>query len=414
MNVIKEKFRKAQKSPFDQIHNQSTVMFYPDQRTQSIKVPNHEIIDEGNDQELSLRDLVNFIREFYKQIFYFALAGLIFGYISVFLIPYTATINLSNNAGISLSELRYYLTQIPRVDIDDQKNKSNKGGKLYADEIFWREHVKPITLLNKSDGKDLLDASSLNVDGSKISSIQIFTKGSPTVDAAQQLGQIKDDFISGIKFVLARDLIRELDLEALTINNEMKSKYLTSEIELEYLQKRIKNLHKLKNQFPSSINIGTQVVDAKDSGSKYLPITTQIIAATTDANNLVENLAKYEDAASMSVVKALFVKKAEPLLPSDNHNPLLLQDLLSICEQIASNLSDPNQMLEIERIKQRLAAIQITKINRLTESGAVSFERKSPLTFSLFGLLAGLLIGLLVAFGVNIYRKMNLSAENSY
>ena len=414
MNVIKEKFRKAQKSPFDQIHNQSTVMFYPDQRTQSIKVPNHEIIDEGNDQELSLRDLVNFIREFYKQIFYFALAGLIFGCSSVFLIPYTARISLSNNADISLSELRYYLTQIPRVDIDDQKNKSNKGGKLYADEIFWREHVKPITLLNKSDGKDLLDASSLNVDGSKISSIQIFTKVPSTGDAAQQLEQIKDDFISGIKFVLARDLIRELALEALTINNEMKSKYSTSEIELEYLQKRIKNLHKLKNQFPRSINIKTQVVDAKDGGSKYLPITTQIIAATTDANNLVEALAKYEDAASKSVVKVLFVKKAKPLLPSDNHNPLLLQDLLSICEQIASNLSDPNQMLEIERIKQRLAAIQITKINRLTESGAVSFERKSPLTFSLFGLLAGLLIGLLVAFGVNIYRKMNLSAENSY
>jgi hypothetical protein len=389
-------------------------MFYPDQRTQSsIKVPNHEIIDEGNDQELSLRDLVNFIREFYKQIFYFALAGLIFGCISSFLIPYTATISLSNNANINLSELRYYLAQIPRSDIDDQK-KFNKEGKFNADEIFWKEHVKPITLLNKSDGKDLLDASSLNADGSKIASIQIFTKVSSIGDPARQLEQIKDDFILGIKFVLARDLIREIDLEALTINNEMKSKYSTSEIELEYLQKRIKNLHKLKNQFPGSISIGTQVVDAKDSGSKYLPITTQIIAATTDANNLVEALARYEDAASKSVVKVLFVKKAKPLLPSDNHNPLLLQDLLSICEQIASNLSDPNQMLEIEHIKQRLAAIQITKINRLTESGAVSFERKSPLTFSLFGLLAGLLIGLLVAFGVNIYRKMNLSAENSY
>ena len=414
MNVIKEKFRKAQKSPFDLIHNQSTIMFYPDQRTQSsIKVPNHEIIDEGNDQELSLRDLVNFIREFYKQIFYFALAGLIFGCISSFLIPYTATISLSNDANINLSELRYYLTQIPRSDIDDQK-KFNKEGKFNADEIFWKEHVKPITLLNKSDGKDLLDASSLNADGSKIASIQIFTKVSSIGDPARQLEQIKDDFILGIKFVLARDLIREVALEALTINNEMKSKYSTSEIELEYLQKRIKNLHKLKNQFPGSISIGTQVVDAKDSGSKYLPITTQIIAATTDANNLVEALARYEDAASKSVVKVLFVKKAKPLLPSDNHNPLLLQDLLSICEQIASNLSDPNQMLEIEHIKQRLAAIQITKINRLTESGAVSFERKSPLTFSLFGLLAGLLIGLLVAFGVNIYRKMNLSAENSY
>ena len=78
-------------------------MLYPDQRTQSsIKVSNHEIIDEGNDQELSLRDLVNFIREFYKKIFYFALAGLIFGCISSFFIPYTATINLLNNASIDL------------------------------------------------------------------------------------------------------------------------------------------------------------------------------------------------------------------------------------------------------------------------------------------------------------------------
>ena len=390
-------------------------MLYPDQRTQSsIKVSNHEIIDEGNDQELSLRDLVNFIREFYKKIFYFALAGLIFGCISSFFIPYTATINLLNNASIDLSELRYYLTQIPRTDIDDQKNKSNKGGKFIADEIFWREHVKPITLLSKSDRKDFFDASSLKVDFSKIASIQISTKVSPTGDAVKQLEQIKDDFISGIEFVLVKDLIRELTIEALTIKDGVKVKYLISEIELEYLKERIESLNKLKTIPLTSTNFGIQVVDAKDVDSKYYPISTQIIAATTDVNRLVETLAKYEDAMNKSDVKALFVKKANPLLPSDNYNPLLLQDLLSICNQIASNLSSPSQILEIESIKEKLELIQIKKIYGFTQAGSVILEEKSPLTFALFGLLGGLLIGLSVAFVVNISRKMNLSMESGY
>ena len=390
-------------------------MLYPDQRTQSsIKVSNHEIIDEGNDQELSLRDLVNFIREFYKKIFYFALAGLIFGCISSFFIPYTATINLLNNASIDLSELRYYLTQIPRTDIDDQKNKSNKGGKFNADEIFWREHVKPITLLSKSDRKDFFDASSLKVDFSKIASIQISTKVSPTGDAVKQLEQIKDDFISGIEFVLVKDLIRELTIEALTIKDGVKVKYLISEIELEYLKERIKSLNKLKTIPLTSTNSGIQVVDAKDVDSKYYPISTQIIAATTDVNRLVETLAKYEDAMNKSDVKALFVEKANPLLPSDNYNPLLLPDLLSICKQIASNLSSPSQILEIESIKEKLELIQIKKIYGFTQAGSVILEKKSPLTFALFGLLGGLLIGLSVAFVVNISRKMNLSMESGY
>ena len=211
-----------------------------------------------------------------------------------------------------------------------------------------------------------------------------------------------------------KDLIRELTIEALTIKDGVKVKYLVSEIELEYLKERIESLNKLKTIPLTSTNFGIQVVDAKDVDSKYYPISTQIIAATTDVNRLVETLAKYEDAMNKSDVKALFVKKANPLLPSDNYNPLLLQDLLSICNQIASNLSSPSQILEIESIKEKLELIQIKKIYGFTQAGSVILEEKSPLTFALFGLLGGLLIGLSVAFVVNISRKMNLSMESGY
>jgi len=122
-----------------------------------------------------------------------------------------------------------------------------------------------------------------------------------------------------------------------------------------------------------------QVVDAKDSGAKYLPITTQIVAATTDANNLKESLARYKDEESQNIVYRLFVQKAKPLLDKNESDADLGIKLLDISAEIERDVSSTIQQVAIEDIKIALSAIQTNKIYGLKQVGIIDFENHPTL-----------------------------------
>lgn len=361
----------------------------------------------GDEQEISLMDLAKFVKEFYKKILFFGLLGVSVGVISCMLWgDYTATVILSNYSGVDIPRLKYLQAFLPRVEQERQKTNKNAEDEFLSSEKFWTKSVKPNLLLSKSDGKDLLDPASLSSSGAVMPTIQIIVKAPTAEDAVKRVEKAGKFFAEGSALLQLRDLVRNYELGVISTDSNSKKKIASADIELEYIQKRIRNLNELKNQYPSSVSLGGQVVDAKDSGAKYLPLTTQIIAATTDANNVKESLSRYRDEESQNSVRKLFVEKAKPLVETSEDGSSLVNKLLVISGEIEKNVTGDIQLLAIEEIKVALIQIETNRIYGLKQSGVTDVVKPAYLSFIGIGLFGGLFLGLLLAIGIKIAAKV--------
>jgi len=136
-------------------------------------------------------------------------------------------------------------------------------------------------------------------------------------------------------------------------------------------------------------------------------VTTQIVAAKIDANNIRETLARYRDEESQSRVYKEFVEKAKPLIESSGDVVVLTNELLGVCEKISTNLNGGTiQQVALEEIKASLTAIQTNQLYGLKQIGAVDVANPQYLKFIMGGLFAGIFVGLLVAFGMKALKQM--------
>lgn len=365
-----------------------------------------DISEANSSQEINIQDLIKFLKTYSKKIVVITILGLGIGIIACLIFgAYTATITLNNYNGLDIPRIRYLQSALPKLNQEYQEKNKQNINNLLSSESTWTKSIKPNILISKADGKELIDATALNAVGSKISSIQIISKSTSKVGAENQVQLFSDFFINGAAFIELRDLVRGYELKVISIDSNLKKKISSAEIELDYLQKRIKNLNELKNQYPNSNGAVGQILDAKDSGAKYLPISTQIVAATTDVNNLKEALARYKDEENQNVVYKLFVDKAKPLLNNLNDENNLATKLLEIAVQIESELSGNVQQVAIEEIKVSLAAIQTNRIYGLKQIGAIDIEKPSYLKYAAIGLFGGLIAGLLFAFGLKMHSQ---------
>ena len=363
--------------------------------------------EADSQREISINDIVQFAKEFYKKIIIFGLAGLVLGLVAAIVIgAYTATITLNNYSGMDLPRIRYLQSALPKLEQENQKNKKDEENFFLSSETFWAKSIKPNILVSKADGKELLDASKLNDAGSKISSIQLIGKSFTKEAAIKKVEKISKFFIDGSTYIDIRDLIRAYELKVISIDSNLKKKISSAEVELDYLQKRIKNLNELKGQYPATTATLGQVLDAKDSGAKYLPITTQIVAATTDANAIKESLARYKDEESQNIVYRQFVQKAKPLVDANEGSNDLCAELLKIAGLVEKDISSTIQLIAIEDIKVSLSAIQTNKAYGLKQVGIVDVESPSYIKYIAAGLFLGLFTGLLWAFSLKITRQL--------
>lgn len=368
---------------------------------------NINAVEADSQQEISIKDIVQFAKEFYKKILTSALVGLVLGLVGAIVIgSYTATITLNNYNGMDLPRIRYLQSALPKLEQENQKNKKNEETFFLSSEAFWTKSIKPNILVSKADGKELLDASKLNDAGSKISSIQLIGKAFTKEAAIEKVEKISKFFIDGSTYIDIRDLIRAYELKAISIDSNLKKKISSAEVELDYLQKRIKNLNELKGQYPATTSTLGQVLDAKDSGAKYLPITTQIVAATTDANAIKESLARYRDEESQNIVYKQFVQKAKPLVDANEDGVDLCTELLGVAGQVEKDISNTIQLIAIEDIKVALSSIQTNKVYGLKQVGVVDVENPPYLKYIVAGLFVGLFAGLLWAFALKITRQL--------
>jgi hypothetical protein len=361
---------------------------------------------QNTSEEISIEDIAKFIKEEFWKISISGLLGIVLSLIIGFLTAqYQAKLIYTNYSGIDIPKLKTLQASLPKLY--EETEKSNSQNAFLKSEKLWETSVKPNILIKKADGKDLLDVSALTKASNSIPTIEIVGYGTSKPKAIQNAETISSFFINGSSYLQLRDLIRNYDLRSIAVVSNAQKKVSALEIESVYLERRIKNLNSLKNQFPNAINAGSQVVDAKDSGAKYLPISTQIIAATTDLNGIQEQLARLRDEESQVKVYSNFADSGKKILTETFDPKQLIDKLLIVIESIQKSIPPSNtiQINAAESIKVDLKSIQTDNLYGLRQIGEFDVSYPKYVKYLGIGLFAGLMCGLIFSVALRLKSK---------
>jgi hypothetical protein len=275
-------------------------------------------------------------------------------------------------------------------------------------EQLWKSAIKIHNLVGKSDAKDLIAPASLKSDRFNLYAIEMIGKANAKQLAEERVQEISNYFINGTVFVDLRDLVRQYELKVTTNNAKLVTKILNAEVELSYVERRIKSLNELKKQFPATItsqNNSIQLMDAKDGAAKYLPVLTQIIAATTDQNNQFELLQRYKEEGAQMRIYSSFVEKAKPFMDAGLKDPKLLANLLNIIDEAKKEVNTNYEKVILNTIEDDLKKIMAFKLYGLPQVGSIGITGPAYLKNTAIGLFGGAMMGILFALGLRVSQR---------
>ena len=310
------------------------------------------IPNQREEDAISLLDIALFAKESYKKVAFFTLGGLVCAAVFTFALgQYTASITLLNYAELDIPRIKYLQAALPKLSQED----SIEGSQNYlGSEQLWKSAIKVNSLVGKSDAKDLIDPASLKSNLFNIYAIEMIGKANERQLAKERAQEISNYFINGTVFIDLRDLVRQYELTVTANNAKLGTKILNAEVELSYIKQRIKSLNELKRQFPATMtsqNNAMKPIDAKDGNGKYLPVLTQIIAATADQNNQLELLQRYNEESAQMLIYSSFVEKVKPFIDAGHKDPNLLVNVMNIADQQKKEANTNYEKITLSTIK---------------------------------------------------------------
>jgi len=268
-----------------------------------------------------------------------------------------------------------------------------------SEPFWWSKNVIPTYALSKADAKDLAGISK-NLEGASttIISINVLVHSRSKETALQQVRQAVQFLKTGGAFLQIKNILNAYESEVMGTVPAIKSQITTTEIEQIYLRDRVKNLEDLLKRFPSSVNVAQQVVDPKDSGAKYLPLTTQIIAANNDINQNKERLIRINDRIMQISIIKTFLSEAHPLADQEFDGILLSKALIGIEGKIRDSLlpGDIKGREILDQLRAQFLAIDARFTSGLETNLAPSIK-KTGFELAIVGGMVGAVI-LMLAF----------------
>ena len=321
------------------------------------------------ESEISLLDIIDFFRQSWKFLAIALLCGLILGAVYGVLFPkYKAEQVLTNSGGVDFLTWRSLSQNLPLLAAEALLNKELEGEQLelmtsLANPEFWKKNVFPSYSLSKNELKDLAGVSK-ELSESGGTSIINFIVGYTTSNQEKAIKQLRSTirFIrEGSSYLTLRALVNVYETKISNLPSILRGKISNAKIELTYLKDRARHLEDLKVRFPANVggSLSQNVLDPKESGAKFLPIGTQIVAVYSDINNLEEGINRMSQELEMLKVDEEFVNLVLPLLVENKNGLTLIEKLLKINQEMRSKI-DPNkifQLQELSNIESELVSI---------------------------------------------------------
>ena len=393
-------------------------------------MPNPLPESSQNEVEISLLDIVTFVQSAWKKLAIAAVVGAVLGLGNwYFLGSYQAEYvllnnnNNNNNNSYALDLVSWKMLQKSLPNLADQIVEDNKAPqdqaflyKALSNEQWWQKNVLPTYALSKADTKDLAGISKdLDAASTTILSLTLTASGSSKEQSIVNVRASAKFLRSGSAYLQIRSLLNGYESQTVSAVADVQQKITSTQIEMGYQQERVKSLEELHKRFPGGANISGQVVDPKDSGAKYLPLATQIVAVNNDINGSKEVLARLQKRLEQIGLIKAFIDQAIPL-QDQTFDGLALDDQLLVIEgSLRSKLGkgDANGQELLDQLHSQLLAIQVRFTKGLEANTAPTASKKGMIKSTAGGLVAAFFLMLLALLGQRVWVSIKSGGVKS-
>ena len=375
-----------------------------------------------SETEISLLDIVNFVHESWKKLAAASLAGAVLGLGGWFFLgSYSAEYILLNNTNtntntyaLDLVSWKTIQKSLPNLaaQIEDEGKAPQGQAQLYkslASEQWWQKNVSPSYAISKADTKDLAGISKdLDAASTTILSLTIAASGTTKEKSIENVRAAANFLRTGSAYLQLRNIVNSYESETIATVADLQKRITTTEIEMGYQVQRAKSLEDLHKRFPGGNNASNQVVDPKDSGAKYLPITTQIIAVNNDINQSKEALQRYQDRLAQISLMKTFIEQANPLFDKTFDGLALNSELLALEAQLRAKLTknDLKQQEVLDQLRSQLLVVQARFTKGLEANTAPTSTKKGMIKTTAGGLAGAFFLMLLVLLGQRVWLNV--------
>ncbi len=367
--------------------------------------------EKSDEIEISIKDIINFFTGYRK----FFLIGVIVSFsiavlITTLFAKHTAETVLINTGAIEFISWKSLQKNLPMLASQISEKKEADYLKVMSSEKWWDKNVAATYSLTKKDTKELLGINKdlQDSEGNRILNLIVKAEATNKDDSVKNLNAAISFISSGSSYLSYKNLITSYTTRVITSESTNEKNLKDLEIELGFLEQRAKNLNQLKVQFPSQTSSTNQVVDPKDSGAKYLPLSTQIIATNSDINAIKEKLLRLRNEQQKFKVMKMFSEGAIPLVNTEFDGIQLGNNLLELTKKISAQIekSNLNEQLAINTISSEIVAIQTKYTYGLEQATAGIVNPPNHLKNIFIGIIAGLFASVLFAVAHLTYKKV--------
>ena len=378
--------------------------------------------------EISLLDIVTFVQSAWKKLAIAAVVGAVLGlgnwyFLGSYQAEYVLLNNNNNNNSYALDLVSWKMLQKSLPNLADQIVEDNKAPqdqaflyKALSNEQWWQKNVLPTYALSKADTKDLAGISKdLDAASTTILSLTLTASGSSKEQSIVNVRASAKFLRSGSAYLQIRSLLNGYESQTVSAVADVQQKITSTQIEMGYQQERVKSLEELHKRFPGGANISGQVVDPKDSGAKYLPLATQIVAVNNDINGSKEVLARLQKRLEQIGLIKAFIDQAIPL-QDQTFDGLALDDQLLVIEgSLRSKLGkgDANGQELLDQLHSQLLAIQVRFTKGLEANTAPTASKKGMIKSTAGGLVAAFFLMLLALLGQRVWVSIKSGGVKS-
>lgn len=382
-----------------------------------------------NDSEISLLDIIKFLQSAWKKLALAAVVGAVLGfgnwyYLSSYSAQYILTNNTNTNTNTYALDLVSWKTiqkSLPNLAAQALAEGAITQGqeafyRSLSDEKWWQKNISPSYAISKADTKDLAGISKdLDAASTTILSLTVTAAGNTKEASLENVRAAAKFLRTGGAYLQLRNILNSYEGETISTVADIAKKITTTQVEVTYQQERARQLEELHKRFPGSASgVGQQVVDPKDSGAKYLPITTQIIAVNNDINQSKELLARLRARLVQIALVKTFLDEATPLVEKTFDGLLLDEELLRIVARLRSTLSkdDSNRLEILDQLDAQLLQISARFTKGLDANTAPTAIKQGMIKSAAGGLAVGFFLMLLVLLGQHIWVSIKSGGTN--
>ena len=373
--------------------------------------------------EINLYELISHLLGQWKVLLLATTLGLLAGTLAWYVKGYETELKARPVAKLNFVEWRKITSGLPALAENRRDALANDPAKvtlydMLSNPNWWSKNVLPAYRYSKSDLKELGNLSKQEQEeGATAIEYVTFRANARNSADGVKIARGTEFFIQeGGLFLALKSMLAHADLSTSTIFSQTQAKISKAEMNLDYLYKRSSAIKILMQKHPEKAGATIQsVLDPKETSSRFLPLSTQLIAVKTQIHDAEEALSRDRDQLEEARTIRKFLDKATPLLNSEPNGFALAQKLSAIETEVRReiDLSNKAQLIAINQIAFELDSTH-KRFTALFESDTLtSTLRPSRLTPMALGLIGGLFSGVLLVLILSAWQRAKRGCKRS-